>query len=261
LTRITIGPELRSWIRQEVSQLQRAISGRNDPSVFAEVYESNRRIADEIERRNRTQLHEIVEAGDLESLGEFLAQVHREISGVKDVSVSVGTRRISMKVSGCSKLGYCNVRSRGKTYFGCVADMVVAAILQRALNTPVKIEVVASPGVCCKEFSPAWLVELLKGLDAIGVQGLVVVYKDRVLFSQLPSGAEAEALSQSLLINEEELRDRKVLEVRELQCPGRRIILVKEGDLFVSLCLRMDADEKKVQRHVTDAVKKAVAAL
>ena len=261
MSSISIGPELRNWIKEEVSRLENVIKGRTDPSVFAVVYEFNKRIADELEKRNRTQLQELVEAGDLRSLGEFLARVHKEISGAKEISVTVSARKISMEVRGCSQLGYCNVRSRGRTYFGCVADMVVAAILQRALSTPVKIEVVASPGGCAKRFSPAWLVELLEDLGSFAVEGLVVVYKDRVLFSQLPSDADAEALSQSLLINEEELLDKKVVEVREVPCPDRKILLVKEGDLFVSLCVRLDTDEQRIQRHISAAVKKAVATL
>ena len=42
---------------------------------------------------------------------------------------------------------------------------------------------------------------------------------------------------------------------------GRKILLTRLGDVFVSVCLRPNASEGEVQQHVLRAIQRAVGAL
>jgi len=259
---LDIDPRLKEEIRRKLADLERSLEGRGASAAFPIVAEVNREIADAIEEWTRIRLDELVEGDrDIQSLSETLAEIHRSLSGARRIGVRADVRSITLDVEGCATFRDCRLRAKGpRRNFGCLPDMVVAAILQRVMDTPVRIEVAGDARGCTKKFTPAWLVDLLSGLDPFGAEGLVVVYKDRVMFSHIPSEAEAEALSESLLADEEhpEMGESRFSEFGR---QGKRILLTRLGDVFVSVCLRPNASEGEVQQHVLKAIQRAVEAL
>ncbi len=258
---LAIDPRLRKEIGRKLAELERSLEGRAASAAFPMVAEVNREIADAIEEWTKIRLDELVEGErDIQSLSETLAEIHRSLSGASRIGVRADVRSIILDIEGCATFRDCRLRTMPRRHFGCLPDMIVAAILQRVMDTPVRIEVTGDARGCTKRFTPAWLVDLLEGLDPFGAEGLVVVYRDRVMFSHLPSEAEAEALSESLLADEEHLGASES-RLSEFGRQGRKILLTRLGDVFVSVCLRPNASEGEVQQHVLRAIQRAVGAL
>jgi hypothetical protein len=225
------------------------------------VHEVNREIGDAIEEWVKTRLDELVPADDIESFARAMAEIHQEVSGAERIEAKADARSIVLDVFGCNNLHACKIRMGKKKVSGCIPDMIVAAIIQRALDTPVRMEVIASDIGCTKRFTPAWLVDLLSDLDTYGAEGMVVIYNDRILYSHLPSEIEAEALSESVLLNEESPGEEDQLVVRKMVRRDARIMLMKFGKVFVSVCLRPEADEDRIQAQVAGAIQRVAEVL
>ncbi len=251
---------LREEIRLKLASLEHSLEGRSPSAAFPIIAEANREIADAIEEWTKFTLEELVGGErDVRSIAETLAEIHRSLSGARRTRVRADARSIILDVEGCTRLHDCRLRSMPAKQLGCLPDMIVAAILQRVMDTPVRIEFAGDARRCTKRFTPAWLVELLSDLDPLGAEGLVVVYKDRVMFSHLPSEAEAEALSESLLLEEEHRESRQQLS--EIERQGRRILLTRHGDIFVAVCVPAGTSGSKVQRRILNAIQRSIDAL
>lgn len=259
---IPITKDLAERIKEKLGDLEKSLEGREMWAGYPLVCETNREIGKEIESWTKTQLESLFQGErDIQSFAEDLGEIHRQISGAKEVRVKADARSIYMEVEGCINFKGCGIRGQSGRLYGCLADMIVAGILQRALKTPVKMELGGGPHSCTKRFSPAWLAEVLGDLDKVGAEGLVVLYKDRVLFSHLPTSDQAEALSNSILFNEENPAQTGSLDVQHLQVHNTKMVLMRLEDVFVSVCLQPGADEDLVRERVMSVIRQAVRAL
>lgn len=258
---VAIDRSLRDRIRRRLAELDGLLANQEARAGYPVVHELNREIGDAIEEWTNLRLEELVrEKEDIGSFAQTLTDIHRSISGARTIRVSADSRTITMEVQGCTGYDDCRLRTRPGRVYGCLPDMVIAAILQRALDTPIKMEMTSKAGRCIKRFSPAWMVDLLQDLNDSGAEGLVVVYKDRVLFSHFPDEAGAEALSESILLNEER---QDLCTATDLSIPshGRKVMLMKIQDVFVSICLRPGCDEVLVREKISEAIRSALEAL
>jgi hypothetical protein len=162
-----------------------------------------------------------------------------------------------MEVEGCSGGSKCKAMLEGKP-MGCLPDMIIAAILERVMDTPIRAEIGKSGGACVLLLNPAWLVELLTDLDALGADGIVVICQDRILYSHLPTEKAAEVVSKGLLIHEERERGGKSLEVNTLTHLDVRLMLLTYGNIFVSICLRPNANEDGIRNQVSRAIRQGL---
>jgi len=259
---IPITKDLAERIKRKLDELEKSLEGREIWAGYPLVCETNREIGEEIEAWTKTELESLFQdQRDIQAFAEDLAEIHRQISGAREVRVRADARSIYLEVEGCTNFQRCGIRGQSGRLYGCLADMIVAGILQRALKTPVKMELGGGPHSCSKRFSPAWLADVLGDLDKVGAEGIVVLYKDRVLFSHLPTGEGAEALSDSILFNEENPADTDSLEVRHLEIHNTKMVLMRLGDIFVSVCLQPGASEEMVREKVIHVIRQAVQAL
>lgn len=259
---LSIEDDLGEIIRRKLEDLERSLEGRAKWAGYPIVCQTNREIGEEIETWTKTRLDSLLMGKqDIQSFAKTLARIHKEISGASEVRVKADARSIYMEVEGCSNSDTCKIRTRAGRLSGCLPDMIIAAILQRVMETPVRLEIGGDDRVCTKRFSPAWLVELLDDLDTVGGEGLVVLYRDRVIFSHLPSKLGAEALSKSVLYHEENPAGGRTLEVRGLTLRKRKILLMSLGEVFVSVCLRAGTPENRVRERIEDVIRRAVRTL
>ncbi len=239
-------------VMRKLSELEKSMHNRERWAAYPVICEVSREIGEEIENWTELKLKELGRGEtDTQSFAEELARVHRKISGASRVRVEAGPRSIVMDVEGCDDFEVCRIRREDNPSHGCFPDMIVAAVLQRYLDTPVKMSIESDDRRCRKTFTPAWMVEALRDLDTVGVAGLVLLYRDRVLFSHMPTQAEAEALSESLLLHEENPEYPEEMETKELTHRNRKLVLLRLGDVFMSACLRPGASVQRAQRSIS----------
>ena len=155
-----------------------------------------------------------------------------------------------MEVDGCSNLAKCS----GSVKTICLPDLVVAAVIQRLLQTPVRLSVSRHQQTCRHEYKPAWLAQLVSEIAEYGAEGMAVLRGEQVIFSHLPTDAHARALSESIIINEESSA-RLRLPDREVHCYNRRVMMMRLGRILVSVCLKAEgADEAEIRERVERAV-------
>jgi hypothetical protein len=197
-------------------------------------------------------------AQDTNSFARALADLHQTLSGAERVSIKIGPRSMIMEVEGCSGGKKCRAMLDGKP-LACLNDMIIAAILERVMDTPIRAEIGKSKGACVLRLTPAWLVDLLTDIDTMGAEGLVVICRDRILFSHLPNEMAMKALSESVLFHEEREAGGKSVQVSSMTHLDIRIMLLTYGNIFVSVCLRPDADEEGITNYISSAIRKSLA--
>ena len=252
-----LSPDLLEDIRKKLSDLQASLDDREEFVEYPLVHELNQEIADAVEDWTKSKLADVFPAQDAPSFTRALADLHQTLSGAERVRIKVGPRSMIMEVEGCMGGPRCRAMLDGKP-LGCLPDMIIAAILERIMDTPVRAEVGKSGGACVLRLNPAWLVDLLSDIDTMGAEGLVVICRDRILYSHLPTEKAAAALSESLLFNEEREAGRKSFEVHSMTHMDIRIMLLTYDNVFVSICLRPDADEEGIRKHVSRAIKNSL---
>ena len=256
--RLSISQELLEIVSRRLDQLESSAAEREEFAGCFLAKEMNTEVADAIEEAMQSELSSLFPTSDLESFGRALSELHRSLSGAREVRVRPDARSIIVEVEGCRDFESCQLRHRGRKYSGCLPDMIIAAVIQRVLGTPVKMEIAGGRRpACTKIFSPAWMVELLADLDVIGAEGFVVAYGDRVVFRHLPSEAKAEALNESVLLREERRaisRKTGSPDVRRMVHKNVRLMLMDFGSVSVAVCLRPKAQEEEIARHLTDSI-------
>ncbi len=254
--------EIKKRISKELSDLEEKLQNRENWASYPIVCEINRQIGNEIESWTKSRIGDLgKDAISTESFSKQLARIHKELSGAERVDIRTESRSMVMEVQGCNGFDSCEIRKKRSLTHGCLPDMVVAAILQKYMDTPVKMRIKSTDRVCRKEFTPAWMVDLLTDLDTAGVAGLVVLYKDRVLFSHMPSDEEAEALSESVLIREENPKSTDRVKTERITRSDRKILLMSLEDVFMSVCLRAGAPVEKAERRISELMKRTVSRL
>jgi hypothetical protein len=250
----TLDPELKERIDHLLDGLEAAVEDRSFLAGHPMMWEVRNEIGDLLEDWARERLGQVLrDPTNTQLIARSLAEIHSEVSGAKKVSVSSSTRSMVMEVKGCPKYRQCSTKSR---LGWCFSDMIIATLIQRAMETPVVTEVRHSHGSCIHEHRPAWLIQLVSDLDRFGAEGMVMLYGDRVLFSHLPSEKHAEVLSEGLLLNEES--DEGSLPVNDIYCQNRKIMVMRFGKVFISVCLRPEgADERGIRGHIESALNKA----
>ncbi len=251
--KIPIDSELQGKISRILDELEESLEGRGGLANFPLMSRVNNEIADLIERWTSSSLRELGAKGNAETIAHRLAEVHGAISGASEIKIRADARSVVLEVKGCPRMEICRLKTRARW---CMPDMIVAAIVQRAMETPVRMTVDLQGEKCLHEYRPAWLVDLLTDLDIFGAEGLVVLYGDRLLFSHLPTEEHAEALSESVLIREESPGEEA--SSGDFFCHNRKIMLMRFGKVFVSVCLRPEgADETGIREQVAQALGKA----
>jgi len=240
-------------IQQKLSNLQAHLEDREDFAEYPLVHELNREIADALEDWTKSRLEDALPVHDTESLARALADLHQKLSGAERVKIKIGPRSMIMEVEECFGGSRCRAMLNGEP-LGCLSDMIIAAILERVMNTPVRAELGKSGGACVLKLTPAWLVELLSDLDKLGAEGVMAICNDRLLFSHLPTDRAAEALSESLMVHEEGASEEGKLAVSRMTHHDARIMLLTYGKIFVSVCLRPDADEQGIVDHISGEI-------
>jgi hypothetical protein len=248
--------DLLEEIQQKLFNLQTSLDGREEFAEYPLVHELNQEIADALEDWTKSRLDELP-AKDAQSFARSLADLHQTLSGAERVKIKMGSRSIIMEVEGCMGGKNCKAMLNGEP-LGCLNDMIIAAILERVMDTPVKAELGKSGGACVLRLTPAWLVELLSDIDILGAEGLVVVCGDRILFSHLPTEKAMKALSESLLMHEERDVGGKSMEVSHMVHLDTRIMLLTHGSIFVSVCLRPNAKEDAIADSISRAIEKSL---
>ena len=83
---------------------------------------------------------------------------------------------------------------------------------------------------------PAWHADVISGLGGIGVESVLIMFRDRILFSHLSSPSHAHALSQALMEKEDY---RGPLQAKgSLGSGSEKVVYAKNGDLWICACLR-----------------------
>jgi hypothetical protein len=245
-------------IQQKLFDLQMSLDGREEFAEYPLVHELNQEIADALEDWTKSRLDVELPAQDIQSFTRALADLHQTLSGAERVSIKIGPRSMIMEVEGC--MGGKNCKAMlNREPLGCLNDMIIAAILERVMETPIRAEIGKSGGACVLRLTPAWLVDLLSDIDTLGAEGLVVICKDRILFSHLPTEKAIKALSESLLIHEERNAGGKSMEVSSMTHLDTRIMLLTHGSIFVSVCLRPNANEDAIADCISRAIQKSLA--
>lgn len=249
---LTLDPELKERIDRLIEGLEVAVKDRSSLADHPMMWEIRNEIGDLIEDWARERLGNVLrDPTDAQLIAGALAKIHSEVSGAKKVSVNASTRSMVMEVDGCPRYRQCSTKSR---LGWCFSDMVVAALIQRAMETPVLTEVRHSNGRCIHEHKPAWLIQLVSDLDRFGAEAMVLLYGDRVLFSHMPTEEHAEVLSEGLLVNEES--GEGSLPVNDIYCHNRKIMVMRFGKVFVSVCLQTEgADESGIRGHIESALR------
>jgi hypothetical protein len=243
-------------LRRRLAELEKSMEGRSGFAGHYLARELSMDVAQTIEKWTEENLPDLLPLDDVDSIGRVLGEIHRVISGADDVRVSTGHRSITIDVRGCRDFDLCPMREKGSAYVGCPADMIVAAILQKAMDTPVRVRIEGGERYCRQVFSPAWLVDLLKDLDRLGAEGLVVTCSERILFTHLPTEAQALALSETVMMNEERPPESRERVVRYTEHRDIRLLLLNYGTVFVSVCLQPGAQEEMIAERIAAAVER-----
>jgi hypothetical protein len=243
-------------LRRRLADLERSMEGRSEFAGHPLARELSCDVAETIEKWAEENFPDLIPLEDLDSIGRVLAEIHRMISGADDVKVSTGPRSITIDVRGCRDFDSCPMREKGSPFVGCPTDMVVAGILQKAINTPVRVRVEGGQRYCRQVFSPAWLVDLLRDLDKLGAEGLVVTCSERILFTHLPTEAHAAALGETVMMNEESPVEGRGKVVRHMEHRNIRLMLLNYGRVFVSVCLQPGAQEELIATRIAGAVER-----
>jgi len=250
---LTLDPELKDSIDSILARLERVAGGGGDLQNQTALLEVRMELGDLLDDWARRRLGNALGSPvDLQLVARSLAEIHMELSGAESVSVRANGRSMVMEVNNCP--GYRSCSSKSSVSW-CLSNMVVAAIMQRAMQTPVMTDVHLKKGGCVHEHRPAWLVELVSELDQFGAEGMVMLYGDRLLFSHLPSDEQAEMLSEELMRHEESGTG---LPSGGIKYRNRKIMLLHFGKIFVSICLKTGgADEDRIRGHIESTLRAA----
>ncbi len=248
----------------EIEQaFEEALARLHDRERWASVrvmWEAAEKLADKMESWSGKKMEEVVGDVRLQSLMDDLAEMHGWISGASVTRARTHTKRATLSVEGCRRLSACrsgSTTASRRNACRCFADLAMAAILQRAAKTPLRIETTIDRNACLKTITPAWFIDMLTSLEGLGVEGVVILSGDRVHFSDIPSDADAKALSEAL-ITEEEARTSGGLEGGGLiDLEGRKLISVRFGGLWVSATLGPDSDPDRAYSRLSEAVRRA----
>jgi hypothetical protein len=121
------------------------------------------------------------------------------------------------------------------------------------MGTPVRMAARRESSRCIHVFRPAWFHDLISDLGELGGEAILMVRRHRVLVAHAPSDEAARALSEGLLAHEE-LDDDMPLKATH-RCGNRRMMLMRFGHTFVTVCLRpQGADEERIRERVVRAV-------
>ena len=86
-----------------------------------------------------------------------------------------------------------------------------------------------------------------------------MICRDRILFSHLPTEKAMRALSESLLMHDERVAGGESIEVSSMTHLDTRIMLLTHGNIFVSVCLRPNANEDAIADSISKAIDKSLA--
>jgi hypothetical protein len=177
-----------------------------------------------------------------------LAELHREISGARRVSVKAGPTSMLLEVRGCPNFSRCS-SSSDPTF--CMPDLLIAAVIQRAMQTPVSLAVKRDKHGCTHEYKPAWLANLVSEIEEYGAEGMLVLHRDRIVYSHMPTDRHKAALSEGLLIKEET----EELHETEYRMHDLRIMMMNFGSISVSVCLKpAGANELRIRERIRVAL-------
>ena len=139
----------------------------------------------------------------------------------------------------------------------CPADLLDAAVIQRAMDTPVRLVAAKGADQCIHVFEPAGFDELVTDLEDLGGEAIIIIRGDRLVLKHAPSEKHAEVLSGGLLVHEE-LNPGEPLETVD-RYGNRDIMLTRFGRTFVSVCLRREgADRERIRERISRAVLRGV---
>jgi len=216
---------------------------------------ANRNLCDEIRTWAQGQLEQIArERDEIQSLTGSLARMHRKMSGARYVRARAESGGVAMEVEGCRGFDGCETRTSRGNVFRCVPVMAVAAMLQRAADTPVWVDVAGDDRVCRIGLHPAWILECLRELEPFDLDGLVVLRGGRVLFSHVPSDSEAEALNEAVLLDEERPVETEAIRLEELDRGTKKVLMARLGDSLISICIGGDAPTEGLRAHLARAI-------
>jgi hypothetical protein len=245
-------PEFQNRLARILEQVDRMASGRSGGlpgmrQLHMEVWRA-------MEEWAGSETEELAGKDDARSIAEAVARLHREASGARLVESSSGPRSIILSVVGCPRMQSCRV---GTEEAFCPADIMDAAVIQKAMDTPVRLVARKETDRCIHLFEPSWFEGLVIELEDLGGEAIVMVRGDRLLLKHLPTKEHAEVLSRGLLVHEE-LREREPLETIR-RYGNREILSVRLGRTFVSVCLRSrGADQERIRERISQAVLQGV---
>ncbi len=240
---------MRTQVHELSRRLEQCLSGREwfEAQALPEICEEMSEMIEDLAQSTISGLAGAPTAAG--SITGILAEIHREMSGANSVRLRGDSKNMLMEVDGCPNLGWCF----GNAKRICVPDLVVAALIQRILETPVDLSVDRRQRTCRHEYRPAWLAQLLSELAEYGAEGMVVLRGEKVIFSHVPTDEDARALSESVMIKEESVAG--VPPNRDIYCHNRKIMMMRLGGVFVSVCLRAEgANETEIRERVQRAV-------
>jgi hypothetical protein len=200
------------------------------------------------------EAEELARKDDARSIARAAAMLHREASGARLVEARSGPRSIVLSVEGCPRMRSCRV-GREETF--CPADILDAAVIQRAMDTPIRLVARKETDRCIHIFEPAWFSGLIMDLEDLGGEAILIIRGDRLILKHAPSEEHAEVLSRGLLAHEE-LGEGDPLETVD-RYRNREIMLIRLGRTFVSVCLRREgADRERIRERISRAVLRGV---
>jgi hypothetical protein len=251
-------PEVQQRIGGIVNRLLDSLGDAESLSDYRAIVDVNEKIFSLMDGWAREEIEELVsEPMTVGGAASLLAQIHREISGAERVEAVAGARSINLAVTGCPGYELCRVKPRGGW---CWLDMVLSAIIQRAMETPVTIHAAKDGGVCLHGFEPAWLAELLADLEGLDVEALSVMSGDRLVFFHAPTEESREALSEGILFREENPpkdagESPHGPNSRQIASGDRRMLLITAGGTSMAIYPRpRKGNEEKIKRKILRAM-------